>query len=115
VNARRFLACAVVVAILSLGATTAAEPLPEVTPITESVTIRADGGAELRVPPGYYVPTPTWAALDAEMKRLGDAETRLAAENKSLRASLNEGPGWGTMLIAATAAALGMGAGAWVF
>jgi len=37
----------------------------------------------------------TWSRLDTEMRRLQDAETRLTAENESLRESANEiGFGW---------------------
>lgn len=110
---RKTLVLAVVLVVSLLSASTTAEPLPEVTPITESVTIRADSGAELRVPPGMYVPTPAWLALDAELKRAQDAETRLAAENKSLRTSAAEsGPGWGTVWIVAGALAAGIIGGA---
>ncbi len=93
-----------------LAAPAAAEPLPEVIPVTESVTLRADSGAELRVPPGFYVPAPAWMAIDAELKRSQNAETRLQAENQSLRASAlaDTGPGWGSVIAIGTAIAAGM-------
>lgn len=110
---RKLLALVVAFVVSLLTTNAAAEPLSEVTPITESVTLRADSGAELRVPPGFFVPAPLWATLDAEIKRLQEAETRLAAENASLRASANDdGPGWGTVLAIGSALAAGMIAGA---
>ncbi len=35
------------------------------------------------LPPGYYLPDATWDALDFEVRRLQDAETRLTAERDS--------------------------------
>lgn len=50
------------------------------------------------VPPGVYVPEGRWEALDVEMRRLQDQETRLSAENKSLRESAGSWqPGWYTL------------------
>ncbi len=47
------------------------------------------------LPPGHFVDRNTWSALDVEMKRAQDAETRLAAENQSLRVSAaSVQPGW---------------------
>lgn len=36
---------------------------------------------------GYFMDEPTYSKLDVEMKRLQDAETRLKAENMSLKQS----------------------------
>jgi hypothetical protein len=44
-------------------------------------------GSKLELPPGYFFDEAEKAALDVELKRLQDQETRLAAENKSLRES----------------------------
>lgn len=64
------------------------------------------------LPPGHFVDEATWAAIDAEMRRLQDQEVRLTAENKSFRTSAAEGsgwrPGWITLV---TAFALGTAAG----
>lgn len=58
-------------------------------------TLKTDGGSELRLPPGYFLDEPTYDKLDAETKRLQDAEVRLTAENKSMRQSLSGWqPGW---------------------
>lgn len=112
-NRKRLAFAAALLVLLSKSA--AADPLPEVTPITESVTLRADSGAELRVPPGFYVPAPAWAALDAELKRAQTAEVRLAAENKSFRESGSAGPGWGTLIAVASSLAAGIVVGAWAY
>lgn len=109
------LALAVAGIVTLLAVPVAAEPLPEVIPVTEPITLRSDGGAELRVPPGFYVPAPTWSALDEELKRLQTTETRLQAENKSLRASASDGPGWATIILSVTAMGAGIGLGIWAF
>lgn len=104
---------AAALSVLLLSGGVAADPLPEVIPVTESVTLRADGGAELRVPPGYYVPLDAWQALDAEIKRSQTAETRLSAENLSLRKSAeSESCPW---YLIAGAFALGITLGTTVF
>lgn len=116
---RKLLALVVAGVVTLLAAPAAAEPLPlpEVIPVTESVTLRSDAGLELRVPPGFYVPAPAWAALDLELKRSQTAETRLQAENQSLRASAKDdsGPGWGSVIAIGSALAAGMIAGAWAY
>lgn len=48
---------------------------------------RTDGGTNLRLPPGYFLDETSWAKLDAETRRLQERETRLKAENESLRKS----------------------------
>ena len=65
---------------------TPAEPLHLKTPSS----VQTDGGTSLRLPPGYFLEEPVWNQLDAELKRLQERETRLDAENKSLRASAKE-------------------------
>lgn len=78
--------------------------------LRSSARVMTDGGADLRLPPGYYLDEPNWNKLDAEVRRLQDAETRLTAENQSFRASLGTWqPGWKTLL---GAVILG-GAGGW--
>lgn len=59
---------------------------------------KTDGGTELTLPPGYFVDEPTHDVVDAEVKRLQDAETRLTAENASFRKSAASWqPGWVTL------------------
>lgn len=48
-----------------------------------------DGGSKLDLPPGYFYDEALHAALDVEVKRLQDVETRVTAENKSLRETLS--------------------------
>lgn len=106
------LAAACVVHLLTTRA--AAEPAPTLR-FRESPTITSARGTVLALPPGYYVPEPAWDALDAEVRRLQDAETRLAAENASLRASAKERPpgGWGVAALVTGALAAGITLGAW--
>lgn len=47
-------------------------------------------GSHFQLPPGYELDEPTWAARDAEYRRLQDAETRLSAENASYKASASD-------------------------
>jgi hypothetical protein len=105
--------CSVIVALVILLAGNAiAEPVLSVIKVPVPITLKADTGEEMRVDPGYYVVEPIWNKLDEEMRRLQDAETRLAAENKSLRKSASEGPGWGTAAWIGGALAAGFAAGA---
>lgn len=73
-----------------------------------SPTITSAGGRVLTAPPGYYVIDETFAKLDAELRRAQDAETRLAAQNRSLRASASARP---PVLALATALVVGIGIG----
>lgn len=50
------------------------------------------------LPAGRFLAEPGWLALDAEMRRLQDAEVKLGAENVSLRKSATAWrPGWKTI------------------
>lgn len=61
----------------------------------------------VRLSEGYYFDEPTYDRLDAEVKRLQDAETRLRAENDSLRKSAQAWqPGWLTVVTAAVTGAV---------
>lgn len=58
----------------------------------------------IELPAGRFMDEPTWLAVDAEFHRLQDAETRLGAENASLRDTAKDWqPGW--KLLAVTFAA----------
>lgn len=64
-------------------------------------TLTTEGGSTLRLPPSYVLSEPAWSSLDVEMKRLQDVETRLKAENGSLRAAVSGWqPGFYTLAIA---------------
>lgn len=68
-----------------------------------------EGGSSLRLPAGYYLAEPLWTSWELKLRRLQDAETRLTAENDSLRKSAaGWSPGWRTL---ATALLVGMVAG----
>jgi hypothetical protein len=59
-------------------------------------------GSTVALPPGYFADEAAYAALDLELRRAQDSETRLAAENKSLREQAPTWvPGWKTVLGAA--------------
>ena len=103
---------AAVVAVLGLcaAAPVAADDAP--IHITAGATCRTPAGVDLELPPGYYLSEPAWDALDLEVRRLQDTETRLGAENLSLRASANAWrPGWRSI---AAALAVGLGAGVYL-
>jgi hypothetical protein len=69
----------------------------------EETTLRKDNGEEFRLPPGHFYDVDTWQEVDNEFKRLQNQETRLTAENKSLKESLDTWkPGW----VAVTSAVL---------
>lgn len=53
------------------------------------------------LPPGRFIQEDLWVELDNEFKRLQDKETRLTAENKSLRESATDVP-WLALTIAAS-------------
>jgi len=68
----------IVLLTLLLTARAGAEPL--------RLTKGAITPGGLVLPPGgLYVPEQDWSKLDLELRRLQEAETRLGAENKSLR------------------------------
>ena len=99
------------VGVILLGATCNAFAEPVDPPIhTQSpYTLTTDGGTTLRLPPSYILTEPAWDVLDLEMKRLQDAETRLDAENQSLRKSAGTwSPGWKSLV---TVFAVGLGVG----
>lgn len=72
-----------------------------------------EGGSELSLPPGVFFPQDDFDRLDAEMKRLQEAETRAAAERKVLLERARGGSGW--VVGMALGVALGLAAGAFVF
>lgn len=84
-----------IVLSLAIGVgTVRAEPLPTPTTPTELATpseVTTAGGSKLQLPAGFViVPPDWWAETDREMRRLQEQETRLKAENDSMRKSLRE-------------------------
>lgn len=90
-------ACMLVIAFIILTAPRVlAEPAPEPIPMPTTHLFLRTGDGVLRGPDGkdYLIPQESriltkerWSELDVEMMRLTEAETRLTAENKSLRKS----------------------------
>lgn len=76
-------------------------------------TCETEGGTKLQLPPGYFLDEESHDRLDREVRRLQDAETRLVAENRSLRGTLSSWqPGWVVLVVAvAGGVALGVYAG----
>lgn len=118
---RSKLAVAVAVAVYLSATRAAAEPVPAPTPdltpwhIVSASTLTTEGGSTEALPAGVVILRgEAWEKLDVEIRRLQDAETRLAAENVSLRESLTDGggPGWATLTAFVAGAALGIG-GTW--
>lgn len=95
-----------VILIFTVPSRVLAQPveLPGAQPLLEMPTrhlFLRTGDGELRGPDGksYRIPAESrilqreaWSELDAEMMRLQEAETRLTAENKSLRESADSVP-----------------------
>jgi hypothetical protein len=51
------------------------------------------------LPAGRFLDEPAWSALDTEMKRLQDVETRLRAENDVYKKNADTwSPGWKTLV-----------------
>lgn len=111
------LAVALAVLLLPAGAIAEGDPPFEDTSvplhIVSASDVVTDGGSLLRLPPGYFLDEPMWLRFDTEIRRLQDAETRLAAENESLRESVSRAPpgGWRTMVLVAGALAAGIAIG----
>lgn len=90
-----------------------AQPIELVAPLNLHMRtpshVQTDGGADVRLPPGWFLDEGSYGTLDTEVKRLQDAETRLKAENGSLKKSADGWqPGWYTLGVAvATGIVLG--------
>ncbi len=106
-----------------LSATAAAEPFPEPEPIGDEVihvtvpsVLTVPSGGAYALPPGWFLPEPRWDALDFEVRRLQDAETRLGAENRYLRDEAGGTVGWRAVVAGlAGALAVGIAVGAYAF
>lgn len=85
----------------------ASEPAPSPAPVAET-KIQTPAPRKLCMPdllqclvlpPGRFVDEDTWQRIDAEHRRLQTAETRLDAENRSLRNTMTGWqPGWKTLV-----------------
>lgn len=76
-------------------------------PVTHLKTpseVHTQGGSVLQLPPGYFLDEPTYKEKDGELRRLQEQETRLKAENESLRKSARKSP-WDWRIVSAAFAA----------
>lgn len=89
---------ALTAAVILVGISIPTRALADYTFISEPFdTVLSDGTKETH-PPSYLLPMPDWDKLDAEVRRLQDAETRLKVENDSLRLSAERTtPPWGVI------------------
>lgn len=92
---------ALALVLLASSARVAAEPAPRlnireparICTLMEPVRCR-------EVTPGVFLTVDAWGDLDTELRRSQDNETRLAAENNSLRdTTMSWQPGWKTIAV----------------
>lgn len=97
---RKAIAAAV---LLIITGRAAADP-PVIIHLKSDADCVSTKGSHFQLPPGYELDEPTWATKDAEMRRLQDAETRLSAENTSLKASASDSVSWKLVVTVASVA-----------
>ena len=80
------------VAVVALGVLSLAPVAAADTPIhlKTTATCTTQGGSTVTLPAGYFLSEDLWERLDRETRRLQELETRLSAENKSLKESLKK-------------------------
>lgn len=96
----------IAMAALMLTLTTR-EAFGEIYHLKSPSTLRTEKGSELTLPPGYFLDEQTWQERDLELRRLQELETRLVAENKSLREDAAFPP-WMAVTFGAVGVALGV-------
>lgn len=110
---RRLAVCIIIALTLWSEQVFADVPLPNghVTLTTGEGLLVAPNGTRYTLPVGTHILDGTsWQNLDLEVKRLQDVETRLTAENKSLKGSAQrDAPGWGTAAVLLTLAIIAGG------
>ena len=77
-------------------------PVPNLAPaymhLADPSVLTTHAGTILQLPPGYWMDEPTHKVEDDKRKAEQDLDTRLTAENKSLRAAAASWqPGWKTL------------------
>jgi nitrate reductase NapE component len=71
--------------------------------------LKTEKGTELPLPPGWFLDEQSWQERDLEMRRLQEQETRLNAENESLRKSaVDDYPWLATGVVGAFGVVLGV-------
>lgn len=106
-RARRRFVTAVAIAVVLWTDDSDAEPIRTLSP---SVCTTA-GGSRLELAPSVVLTHDEWDRLDTALRRSQDSETRLRAENESLRATAPSGRGWWFV----AGALLGIGGAAYAF
>ena len=104
-NFRRFGTALAFLACFLLALSGASADPDSIKHVKTPFRIISDGGTDLRLPPGYILTEEQWSELDKEFHRLQEQETRLKAENESLKDSFGGGK-WAWFL---GAAGLGIG------
>lgn len=104
---RVLLMLSIVLLILTIDHVTHADPVDTSNVHLKSTsTCTTAKGSTVALPPGYFLDEAKFAALDTEVRRAQDAETRLTAENGVLRTSVaGWQPGWKTLAISFAAGA----------
>lgn len=106
---RRLAVCIVIAMTLWSEQVFADVPLPSghITLISGEGVLVTQYGTRYTLPVGTHILDGTsWGNLDLEVKRLQDQETRLKAENNSLKGSAQrDAPGWGTAAVLLTVVA----------
>lgn len=102
---------ATIALIVALSASALGNPIRTRSP----AIVRTEAGSEFAIPPSVIMSPELWDRLDVEIRRLQETETRLRAENKSLRGSRVATPGKGTFTALAAALVLGIALGVAVF
>jgi hypothetical protein len=80
-----------VLGMVLMTALTAREAAGDIYHLKSPSQLETEKGSKLKLPPGYFLDEVTWQERDAALKRLQEQETRLKAENVSLRKSASEG------------------------
>ncbi len=97
------------IALALTFATREAAGEPVIYKLKSPSTLTTEKGSTLKLPPGYFLDEPTWLERDLEMRRLQEQETRLRAENRSLRKSaVDDYPWLATGMVGAFGVALGV-------
>lgn len=99
---RKISLCCALAVVLS-----AREAAGDIYHVKSPSTLKTEKGSELTLPPGYFLDEQTWQERDLEMRRLQEQETRLVAENKSLRESADFPP-WASVALGALGIAVGV-------
>lgn len=108
---------ALAAALVTLSHDAAAEPSPGEAGPTPAESFRfltparcvTEGGSTVELAPGRYLPEPAWITLDTEVRRLQAVETRLVAENRSLRESARPRYGTTALVVGALVAGIAIG------